>query len=111
MQTRYTGNKELDLLQKKLDKQSQVEKQQEWQIELNKNPHEAGWGLPCVPVNKENRKTQAKFACVLAVLRRTPILSAQCMVLRAGLARIAYAMSGAVRPPPVAGRLLAVSSG
>lgn len=37
LQARYTGNKDVDRLQRELDKLGQVERLQKWQAELHKN--------------------------------------------------------------------------
>ena len=53
----------------------------------------------CGHVNKENRKMQASFACVQCGFQENADLVGAMNVLRAGLARIACEVSGAVMPP------------
>ena len=53
----------------------------------------------CGQVNKENRKTQAKFACVQCGFQENADVVGALNILRAGLARIACEVSGAVMPP------------
>lgn len=50
-------------------------------------------------IAKENRKTQARFACVACVFEEHADLVGAINVLRAGHARIACEVSGAVMPP------------
>ena len=52
----------------------------------------------CGLVSAENRKTQASFACVACGYRANADLVGAINVLRAGRARLACGMSGAVRP-------------
>ncbi|MFQ7480389.1 MAG: zinc ribbon domain-containing protein, partial [Parasutterella excrementihominis] len=54
----------------------------------------------CGLVSAENRKTQASFACVACGYRANADLVGAINVLRAGRARLACDMSGAVRPLP-----------
>lgn len=53
----------------------------------------------CGHVNKENRKTQAKFSCVRCGFQENADVVGAMNILRAGLARIACEVSGAVMPP------------
>ena len=53
----------------------------------------------CGHINKENRKTQAKFSCVRCGFQENADVVGAMNVLRAGLARIACEVSGAVMPP------------
>ena len=53
----------------------------------------------CGLVSAENRKTQASFACVACGYRANADLVGAINVLRAGRARLACGMSGAVRNP------------
>ena len=52
-----------------------------------------------VKYNKENRKTQAKFACIQCGFQENADVVGAMNILRAGLARIACEVSGAVMPP------------
>ena len=53
----------------------------------------------CGHINKENRKTQASFVCVRCGFQENADVVGAMNVLRAGLARIACEVSGAVMPP------------
>ena len=53
----------------------------------------------CGHINKENRKTQASFVCVQCGFQENADVVGAMNVLRAGLARIACEVSGAVMPP------------
>ncbi|MEZ2742452.1 RNA-guided endonuclease InsQ/TnpB family protein [Paenalcaligenes hominis] len=55
----------------------------------------------CSHVSKDNRQTQARFACVECGFEENADVVGAINVLRAGHARFAYEVSGAVRPPAV----------
>ena len=53
----------------------------------------------CGHVSADNRRTQARFACVLCGIEENADVVGAINVLRAGHARLACEVSGAVRPP------------
>jgi putative transposase len=63
-------------------------------------PHNTSRTCPCCEhVSKDNRQTQAEFACVVCGFEENADLVSAINVLRAGHARLACEVSGAVMPP------------
>jgi putative transposase len=64
------------------------------------NPKNTSRTCPCCGhISEENRKTQAEFVCVACEFKENADVVGAINILRAGHARLACEVSGAVRPP------------